>query len=126
MPRSTPPCGTDRAYHRHYRLSQTPCDPCREAHLAANRARYRAKRDAAAAAPMCACSPCCCDQGGTHCRQAGCPVCITTQITETETAVTPEDYCTGTHECGCDDCERHWADLADIDGETPDGEPLNA
>lgn len=129
MPRKAgppPPCGTPAGYQRHRRDGEEACTPCRKAHTADGRARRHAKKATAVTGPECCCAPCCCDRGGDHCRQAGCPVCIPTTTTETETAVTPEDYCTGTHECGCDDCEQHWADLADIDGETPTGEPLDA
>ncbi|WP_280245129.1 hypothetical protein [Nocardia abscessus] len=37
-------CGTEGGYHRHYRLKESPCDACRTAHAATNRA-VRARGD---------------------------------------------------------------------------------
>lgn len=28
-----------------------------------------------------------------------------------------EESCTGTHECGCQECDRYWKMQADMDGE---------
>lgn len=132
MARTPQPCGTAAAWARHRYYGETPCDPCVEAYRAAARKRNRAARARRAALvrlPGCECDVCCCDRGGSHCRQRGCSACIppaTITTTPKETAVTSEDHCTGTHECGCDDCEQHWADLASADGETPDGQPLHA
>lgn len=42
--RTTPAaCGTDRGYERHRRDKETPCESCRHAHSAANKARRHAR-----------------------------------------------------------------------------------
>jgi hypothetical protein len=40
------PCGTQAAYRRHIRRSETPCQPCKEAHAAERRDRYTAPSSA--------------------------------------------------------------------------------
>lgn len=42
-PRYVQPCGTNAAYQRHLQHGEQPCEPCREAHKAILRERWRAK-----------------------------------------------------------------------------------
>lgn len=44
-------CGTDRAYHRHRRRGEPPCDPCKRAHADTTNVYYRGKREREKAAP---------------------------------------------------------------------------
>jgi len=41
MARELKPCGTNAAYARHVEAGEQPCEACKEAHAAYNRARYR-------------------------------------------------------------------------------------
>lgn len=45
------PCGTDRAYFRHRRRGETPCEDCKRAHTDTTNGYYRGKRATAKAPP---------------------------------------------------------------------------
>ncbi|GAB3117979.1 hypothetical protein GCM10027160_29370 [Streptomyces calidiresistens] len=51
------PCGTTAAYSRHRRRGEEPCQPCRDAYNASQRARYRRARRRAGL-PACVLAPC--------------------------------------------------------------------
>lgn len=38
------PCGTTAAYKRHHKNGETPCQPCKDAHAADKRAKYKPRR----------------------------------------------------------------------------------